>query len=175
MPTLKRGDLEKAVRNLGFSRRKARQAVQKTFQLMGKWLAKDRRMPLELGSRESKEVVGNLRSGRSCTRGGQFSSPAIPICFSGAAGKSSGKTARTRRPPELNLLRHGFLKRPPADACRNPMDPPIFVANDAHFRPRAAHPILKRGRQRLRPSPTQRSEVCRPQAYFEENHELIRA
>ena len=61
MPTLKRGDLEKAVRNLGFSRRKARQAVQKTFQLMGKWLAKDRRLPLELGSGESKEVCGEFK------------------------------------------------------------------------------------------------------------------
>ena len=61
MPTLKRGDLEKAVRNLGFSRRKARQAVQNTFEVMGKWLARDRRMPLELGSAESKEVCGEFK------------------------------------------------------------------------------------------------------------------
>lgn len=61
MPTLKRGDLEMAVRNLGFSRRKARQAVQNTFRVMGKWLARDRRMPLELGSGESKEVCGEFK------------------------------------------------------------------------------------------------------------------
>jgi hypothetical protein len=61
MPTLKRGDLEKSLRDLGFSRREARQGVQNTFKVMGDWLAKDRHVPLELGSGESRETIGEFK------------------------------------------------------------------------------------------------------------------
>ena len=61
MPTLKRGDLEKRVMELGFSRRKARQAVQNTFDVMAKWLTADRRLPLELGLGDSKQLCGELK------------------------------------------------------------------------------------------------------------------
>ena len=126
MATLNRGDLEKKVRDLGFSKRKARQAVQSTFDVMTKWLAEDRRLPLELGSGESKEICGEfkvrpqLHESRTISRRGnanQLFTRRWQIVWEDSHKK---KPARAKRPAPRELAR---LVREPASTPARPQSP----------------------------------------------------
>jgi hypothetical protein len=130
MATINRGALEKKLRNLGFSKRKARQAVQSTFDVMAKWLAADRRLPLELGLGESKEVCGEfkvrpqLHKSRTISRGGnanQLFTRRWQIVWEDSHKK---KPARAKRPAPRELARPvrepastPARPQPPAEVC----------------------------------------------------------